>query len=117
LSIYEKALGEQHPHVASVAQNLGRLYHNMGENDRAEALFLHALTLRSQIRGLEHPVVAQSLTALGDFLIDQGRDEQGEALLQRALAVYLQAYSSNHPEVVRVQETIVALQRKEEEHG
>jgi len=71
LSIYELALGPQHPSVAGVCGNLGRLFHKTGNTGEAESCC--GVRLPSMNRsGPEHPDTALSLSHLADLLADQG---------------------------------------------
>ena len=47
LAIREKALGPDHPHVASVLENMAELYKEMGKKEAAKKLEERAKRIRS----------------------------------------------------------------------
>ncbi len=65
LAIVEKALGPEHPHVATSLNNLARLYRDQGHYAEAEPLYQRSLEIREKALGPEHPDVARSLISLG----------------------------------------------------
>ena len=67
LSIYEKALGPEHPDVALSLNNLAELYRQQGRYSEAELLFQLALAIAENSLGPEHPDVALSLNNMADL--------------------------------------------------
>jgi len=66
LTICEKALGLDHPHVATSLNNLAELYRTQGKNEEALPLLQRSLAIREKTLGPDHPDVAT------DSLIWQG---------------------------------------------
>ena len=64
LAITEKALGPEHPDVATSLNNLAALYESQGRYAEAEPLYKRALAIREKALGPEHPDVATSLNNL-----------------------------------------------------
>jgi len=64
LEIGEKALGSEHPTVATSLNNLAALYHAKGDYTKAEPLYQRALGIWEQALGPMHPQVATSLNNL-----------------------------------------------------
>ncbi len=60
LAIREKALGEEHPHVAQTLNNLALLYATQGRYAEAEPLFERALEIFTRALGEEHPYTQQT---------------------------------------------------------
>ena len=58
LNIREKALGPEHPEVATSLDNLASLYEEIGDYGQAELLAQQALDIREKTLGPEHPDVA-----------------------------------------------------------
>jgi tetratricopeptide (TPR) repeat protein len=58
LMINEKALGPEHPDVATSLNNLAGLYRAQGKYAEAEPLYKRALAIREKVLGPEHPHVA-----------------------------------------------------------
>ena len=55
LQIREKALGPEHPDVATSLNNLAVLYRAQGRYAEAEPLYQRALKIREKALGPEHP--------------------------------------------------------------
>ena len=64
LAIWEKALGPDHPDVATSLNNLAVLYHTQGQYAQAEPLYKRSLAIREKALGPDHPDVATSLNNL-----------------------------------------------------
>ena len=58
LAISEKALGPEHPDVATSLNNLALLYQAQGRYAEAEPLHKRALAISEKALGPEHPDVA-----------------------------------------------------------
>ena len=84
--IFEKALGPDHPSVASALNNLASLYKEEARYADAEPLYKRALAIREKALGPDHPDVAQSLNNLADLYSAQGRHADAEPLYKRARA-------------------------------
>lgn len=88
LAIREKALGPNHPDVATSLNNLGELYRLQGRFTEAEPLHVRSLAIRGQRLGSNHPLVALSLNNLGELYRAKGRYKEAEPLLRRAISTY-----------------------------
>jgi tetratricopeptide (TPR) repeat protein len=86
LAIFEKALGPDHPSVASALNDLAELYKKEARYADSEPLYKRALAIREKVLGPDHPDVAQSLNNLADLYSAQGRHADAEPLYKRALA-------------------------------
>ncbi|CAN0113270.1 unnamed protein product, partial [Ectocarpus sp. 12 AP-2014] len=69
--IREKALGPDHPDVASCLNNLAGLRQSQGKYDEAEPLYIRAVAIREKALGPDHPDVASCLNNLADLLQSQ----------------------------------------------
>ena len=58
LALREKALGPEHPDVATSLNNLAELYEAQGQYARAEPLYQRALAIAEKALGPEHPNMA-----------------------------------------------------------
>src|SRR5204863_258971 len=65
LAIFEKALGSDHPSVATGLNNLAELYRNQGNYEAALRLQQRALAIREKALGPSYPGVANSRASLG----------------------------------------------------
>jgi CHAT domain-containing protein/Flp pilus assembly protein TadD len=109
LAIWEKALGRDHPNVATALNNLAGLYRSQGRYADAEPLYQRSLAIREKALGRDHPNVATSLNNLA-FLYDiQGRYADAEPLYQRSLVIREKALGREHPDVAQSLNNLAAL--------
>ncbi|KKK86115.1 hypothetical protein LCGC14_2766480, partial [marine sediment metagenome] len=73
LTIQVKALGPDHPDVATSLNNLAMLYKNQGEYALAEPLYKRSLAIKEKVHGPEHPDVATTLKNLARLYKTQGK--------------------------------------------
>ena len=73
LAISEKALGPEHPEVATALNNLAVIYRAQGRYAEAEPLYNRALAISEKALGPEHPDVAIRLNNLAVLYRAQGR--------------------------------------------
>ncbi len=85
-----KALGPEHPDVATVWNNLGAAWHAKGDNDQAIAYYKKALASDLKTLGPAHPEVAMRWNNLGLAWHAKGDDDQAIAYYEKALKVYKQ---------------------------
>ncbi|WP_437299126.1 tetratricopeptide repeat protein [Sorangium sp. So ce426] len=109
LTILEKALGRDHPDVATVLNNLAALHKTKGDYARAEPLFHRALGITEKALGSEHPDVATSLNNLAVRYAAKGDYARAEPLYHRALGIREKALGSEHPDVATSLNNIAAL--------
>jgi Tetratricopeptide repeat len=64
LAIYGKALGPEHPAVATLLNNLGQVDKAEGRYADAEPPIKRSLAIREKVLGRNHPDVARSLNNL-----------------------------------------------------
>ena len=81
LAIREKALGPDHPDVATSLNNLAALYDDQGRYADAEPLYKRSLAIREKALGPDHPDVATSLNNLAALYTSQGRYADAEPLV------------------------------------
>jgi tetratricopeptide (TPR) repeat protein len=99
LAIRKKALGPEHPDVATSLNNLAILYGAQGLYAKAEPLYQQSLDIRQKALGPEHPDVAMSLTGLASLYHTQGLYAKAEPLYQKALDIRKKALGPEHPDV------------------
>lgn len=99
VDIREKALGPDHPDVASGLNNLATLYKSSGDYAKAEPLHQRSLSIREKAFGPDHPDVAQSLNNLAALCFSLGDYAKAEALYQSALANWEKVLGPDHPDV------------------
>jgi CHAT domain-containing protein/Tfp pilus assembly protein PilF len=117
VAILEKALGPDHPDVATSINNLAALYLNQGHYGKAETLFQQSLAIREKALAPDHPDVAQSLNNLAALYDDQGQYRKAEPLYQRSLAIREKALGPNHPDVAQILNNLAALYLNQGHYG
>jgi tetratricopeptide (TPR) repeat protein len=80
LAIHEKALGPDHPDVATSLNNLAALYNSQGRYADAEPLLKRSLAIREKVLGPAHPDVATSLNNLAFLYKSKRRYADAEPL-------------------------------------
>ncbi|MCI0662642.1 MAG: tetratricopeptide repeat protein [Acidobacteria bacterium] len=113
LGIYEKALGAEHPAVATSLNNLAELYSNQGKYAEAEPLLKRALLIYEKALGAEHPDVATSLNNLAGLYKNQGKYAEAEPLYKRDLAISEKALGAEHPDVATSLNNLAGLYRNQ----
>ena len=111
LTIYERAVGPEHPHMAASLNNLAGLFRAKGRYAQAEPLYQRALAIREKVLGPEHPDVATSLNNLAGLYGAQSKDAQAEPLCQRALAIQVKVLGPDHPSVATSLNNLAELYR------
>jgi tetratricopeptide (TPR) repeat protein len=109
LGILEKALGPEHPDVATSLSNLALLYDDQGKYAQAEPLFHRALAIDEKALGPNHPGVVTDLNNLAALYCEQGKYAQAEPLYERALAVDEKSLGPNHPSLASDLDKLAAL--------
>jgi tetratricopeptide (TPR) repeat protein/CHAT domain-containing protein len=99
LSIREKALGPEHPDVATALGTLARLYHDDGRYAEAEPLYKRSLAIREHALGPDHADVAASLNSLAQLYQAEGRYADAEPFYKRSLAIREKVLGPDHPYV------------------
>jgi len=97
--IDEKALGKNHPTVATIINNLATLYQKLGDYTKAESLFNSCLEIREKALGKDHSDVATSLNNLAALYQARGDYAKAEPLYQRSLEIFEKARGKDHPHV------------------
>jgi tetratricopeptide (TPR) repeat protein len=99
LVIFEKALGSDHPHVATLLNNLGELYRAQAKYAEAQSAIERSLTIRQKALGSEHPEVAGTLNNLAELYRIQARYGEAEAAYKRSLTISEKVLGPNHLQV------------------
>jgi len=96
LSLFEHALGTNHPTVAQSLSNLALLYRNQSNYyTQAAPLFQRSLAIYEQTFGGNHPAVGTVLSNLASLYRAQGSYAQAESLFQRASAIFEEELGEN----------------------
>ena len=84
----EKSLGPNHPSVATLYHNLGKLEHACGRYELGEPLARRSLAIHRKALGPDHPHVADDAAALASILDRLGRHDEATTLYQWALPIF-----------------------------
>ncbi len=117
LAIREKALGPEHPDVATSLNNLAALYYAQGQYAKAEPLLQRTLVIWAKSFGPEHPDVATSLNNLAGLYHAQGAYAKAEPLYQRALAIVEKSFGREHPHVAASLNNLALVYNDQGEYG
>ncbi len=84
---------------AEMRATLGKVYLQLAEYEKAEAMLREALALKRQLLGAEHAETAIAMSDLGRALITRGKRDEGENLLREALELQRKVLGAEHVEV------------------
>jgi serine/threonine protein kinase len=96
LDIDRRVLGDDHPRVAYLLENLAIVAQNMGELKEAEALYLDSLSREQRAYGDRHPETTVTKSSYGLLLQREGRLVEAEPLLRSVLDVRLSLLGPDH---------------------
>ena len=99
LSIRKQSLPENHPAIASSHNNIGSVYHHMGDYEKALESHKKALSIRQQSLPETHPDIAQSHNNIGIVYDDMGDYEKALESHKKALLIRQQSLPKNHPKI------------------
>ena len=85
-----------------VANNLGVLYLETGQFERAESLLVGAVRLYEEAFGPRDTLLANSLSNLGAVYLSQGLLSKAESTLTRSLSIRQEHLPPNHPDLADV---------------
>ena len=109
LAIREKALGPDHPDVATSLNDLANLYLQQGRYADGVPLAQRSLAIRDKALGSDRREVAASLGTLALLYKLQGRYVDAGPLYKRSLAIYEKALGPDHPDVARTLSNLAFL--------
>ena len=102
LAMSSRQYGESHPRLSAVANNLGRVYEQMGDDAVAVQYFEFALTVDQTAYGAEHPHVAEVINNYGICIQKQGDRVQARDKFAFAAQVYETHYGPDHPKLANI---------------
>ena len=95
LEINERALGQEHPDLVMLLNDLSRLYLKRGAHSEAEPLLLRLHAIK-RAKGEDHPEVATVLASLASVKQALGRYDAAEQLWRRVLDIRERTLAPHH---------------------
>ena len=92
-----KKLGENHKWVASSYNNIGAVYSQKGDYDKALEYYIKSLS----IIGEKNPLAAHSYNNIGTIYLDKGDYDQALAYLQKALTIKQQLLGEEDTQIAQ----------------
>jgi len=107
----ETELKDQPEVQSEVSRLIGRVYHDLGEYERAEPLLHADLDRRRKLDGPRSVPVAESLAALGDVRYEQARFDEAGAMYEEALSIEREKRGDRSPQVAQLLSGLAAVSR------
>ena len=111
LGIFEKALGPEHPDVATCLNNLAATYESLRSYAEAASLYQRALSIQKKVLGHEHPSLATTLNNLAGLYNSMGSYGETDSLLKQALAIRTKTLGPEHLDVATSLNNLAELYR------
>jgi tetratricopeptide (TPR) repeat protein len=108
-----KALGNENSDVARSYNNLGELYHSLGNCTQAEVLYSQALAILEQLYQGDHPQISTIFNNLGMLYEDQKRYKEAKPLLEKALDMRRRLYKGDHIQIATILNNLAELYRSQ----
>jgi CHAT domain-containing protein/Tfp pilus assembly protein PilF len=115
-AVHEKAVakalvayGPTDPSTAALMNNLAGLYQEMGQDTKAELLYLRSLKIKESRLGKDHPSVATALHNLAGVYKSRGAYAKAEPLYLRSLKIDESRLGKDHPEVAASLNSLAGL--------
>jgi len=97
LQIEKEILGENHNDVARSYNNIGTVYDDKGEHDKALEYHFKSLQIQKEIFGEKHPDVASSYNNIGIVYYEKGEYDKALEYLFKALQIKKEMLGAKHP--------------------
>jgi serine/threonine protein kinase/tetratricopeptide (TPR) repeat protein len=104
---------EDDPNVATLHNNLGEVYRELGDAPEALRRQRKALEIRMRVLGPDHPDIASSLNNLGNALLEAEQNAEAETAYRKAVPIREAALGPDHPKVAHLLNNLgIALRRQ-----
>jgi serine/threonine protein kinase len=108
-----KALGPDHPDIASTLSELGTVAWRKGDFAKAKDFMERALAVREKGFGPASEITAYSLHNLGNLYWSQGKFDEARRYLERSLAIREQVLGPEHADVASSLNSLGAIAYRE----
>jgi len=102
-------LDENHPNTIKIIHNLGILYREQGQYDKAENLLIEARNKRQKTQGEDHPHTLESVHELAILYKEQGYYDKAEPLLDEVVEGRRLKLGDNHPHTLESIKKLIEL--------
>jgi tetratricopeptide (TPR) repeat protein len=109
LAIRRKVLGEEHPGTATTYNNLGILYRNIGNHDKAGSFLQKALAIRKRVLNKRDSQTALSYNNLGGLYHSKGNFAKAEFMYKQALAIQKAVLGEKNRDTVQTYNNLAVL--------
>ena len=90
------AVGESDPKVSAIANNLGRVHENLGNDALAEQLFAQVIAIDTAVYGAFHPHVAEVVNNYGICMQKKGDRDMARQQFEWAAQIYEMHHGPEH---------------------
>ena len=104
--------GVEHPDTADSYINIGVVYAEQGDYEKALEFFFKSLAIYEKVLGAEHPNTADSYYNIAIIYKGQGNYETALEYFQKSLAIYEKVLGCEHPNTRSCQENIEEAKAK-----
>ena len=109
----ESALKDQPTARAGLMFEMGRVYHRLGVDDRAQHFLEASLAVRRTLAPAGQRDLAATLNALGEVLLDRHEIRGAEGAFEEALTLRRRALGTTHGDVARTLNGLAAVRRRQ----
>jgi len=109
----ESALKDQPAARARLMFEMGRVYHRLGVDDRAQHFLEASLAVRRTLAPAGQRDLAATLNALGAVLLDRHEIRGAEDAFEEALALHRRAFGTTHGDAARTLNGLAAARRRQ----
>jgi tetratricopeptide (TPR) repeat protein len=115
LAIYRRLLGDQHPDVLPVMNDLALVYLQLAKYAQAEPLLKTTLELRKHNLGETHRSTLESIDNLSELYYRQGRYGEAEPLCVLALELRRKTLGEDHPDSLSSESNLGLLYQRQDQ--
>ena len=115
LAIWRSAHGDHHVEIATVLNNLGRIYVSMRKYAESTMSYTEALDIRCRLLGKDHIDVAATLYNMGRTCHEQGQLSEAMELYKRALDIVQLRLGHRHRDVGILLKSIAQIYHDQKE--
>ena len=109
ISLEESIYGLEHQETATSYSNIGVVYNNQGDYDKALEYHFKALAIREKVLGPEHPSTATSYSNIGLVYDHQGDYDKALEYYFKALVIWEKVLGPEHPDTASSYNNIGAV--------